>query len=86
MRKKVAALGAALMVVLATAAAAFAITNGTPDGNRHPYVGLMVAIDSDGVPLWRCSGSLLSPTVFLTAGHCVEDRGLGKPGTGHDRP
>ena len=73
MRKKVAALGAALMVVLATAAAALAITNGTPDGNRHPYVGLMVALDSDGVPLWRCSGSLLSPTVFLTAGHCVED-------------
>jgi len=72
MRKKVAALGAALMVMLATAAAALAITNGTPDGNNHPYVGLMVALDSDGVPQWRCSGSLLSPTVFLTAGHCVE--------------
>jgi len=72
MRKKVAALGAALMVMLATAAAALAITNGTPDGNNHPYVGLMVALDSDGVPLWRCSGSLLSPTVLLTAGHCVE--------------
>jgi len=72
MQKKVAALGAALLVMLATAAAALAITNGTADGNRHPYVGLMVALDSDGVPLWRCSGSLLSPTVFLTAGHCVD--------------
>jgi hypothetical protein len=49
-----------------------AITNGQPDGNNHPYVGLMVALDKDGVPQWRCSGSLLTPTVFLTAGHCTQ--------------
>jgi hypothetical protein len=58
--------------LLLSGAAAFAITNGQPDGDNHPYVGLMVALDADGVPLWRCSGSLLSPTVFLTAGHCTE--------------
>ena len=30
----------------------------------------MVAQDADGNPLWRCSGTLLSSTLFLTAGHC----------------
>jgi hypothetical protein len=62
----------ASVAVLVLGAPASAITNGVPDGDNHPYVGLMVAIDEDGVPLWRCSGSLLSSTVFLTAGHCVE--------------
>jgi Trypsin len=61
---------AAVMVTFATGSSA--VTNGQPDNGRHPYVGLMVALDKDGVPLWRCSGSLLSPTVFLTAGHCTE--------------
>jgi len=72
MRKKVAALAAAVSVMFGATATALAITNGTADGTNHPYVGLMVAIDEDGVPLWRCSGSLLSATVFLTAGHCTE--------------
>ena len=31
-----------------------AITYGELDGNGHPYVGLMVAKDADGNPLWRC--------------------------------
>jgi len=51
---------------------ASAITNGDLDGNAHPYVGLMVAQDAAGNPLWRCSGTLLSSTIFLTAGHCTE--------------
>lgn len=49
-----------------------AITDGELDGNRHPYVGLMVAQDDQGNPMWRCSGTLLSSTLFLTAGHCTE--------------
>lgn len=49
-----------------------AITDGELDGDGHPYVGIMVAQLADGTPLWRCSGTLLSDTVFLTAGHCTE--------------
>jgi V8-like Glu-specific endopeptidase len=48
------------------------VTNGTLDGDAHPYVGLMAAQDGAGNFLWRCSGALLSPTLFLTAGHCTE--------------
>ncbi|MCU0501352.1 MAG: trypsin-like serine protease, partial [Anaerolineae bacterium] len=61
-----------LVLVLAVVAPAAAITDGEPDGERHPYVGLMVAQDANHNPLWRCSGTLLSPTLFLTAGHCTE--------------
>jgi hypothetical protein len=50
---------------------AFAITNPRPDGGEHPYVGLAV-FDVDGAPSHRCTGTLLSPTVFLTAGHCTD--------------
>ncbi|MCW3493122.1 trypsin-like serine protease [Microbacterium sp. SSM24] len=31
----------------------------------------MVAQTADGDPLWRCSGTLISPTVYITAGHCT---------------
>jgi hypothetical protein len=62
-----------LVAVLALSVVpAMAVTDGTPDEDGHPYVGLMVAKNGDGNVLWRCSGTLLSPTIFLTAGHCTE--------------
>jgi Trypsin len=71
MRKLLTVLGAlAAGAVLALPAAA--ITDGEPDGDGHPFVGLMVAQDASGDPLWRCSGTLLSEWLFLTAGHCTE--------------
>jgi hypothetical protein len=84
-----------LILVLTATGSVFAITDGEPDGNGHPYVGLMVAQDGAGNPLWRCSGTLLSPTLFLTAGHCTEapaahveiwfaaDVDAGRPGNGY---
>lgn len=72
MKKVTIALLLTLMLVFSTIGVASAVTDGEPDGEGHPYVGLMVAQDEDGNPLWRCSGTLLSPTLFLTAGHCTE--------------
>lgn len=65
---------AALVAVAIFAAPAGAITNGTADGNAHPNVGGLVNDRqySDGTWLY-CSGTLISPTVFLTAAHCAED-------------
>jgi V8-like Glu-specific endopeptidase len=72
MKKVTIALLLTLMLVLSTFGMASAVTDGELDGEGHPYVGLMVAQDANGNPLWRCSGTLLSPTLFLTAGHCTE--------------
>lgn len=70
-RKRLVVLVATGIAVLSSATAALAITNGQPDGNNHPYVGLAV-FDVGGLPSHRCSASLLSPTVVLTAGHCTD--------------
>jgi hypothetical protein len=60
----------ALVAMAVTPAAA--ITNGSLDGNDHPYVGLMTAHAANGDYLWRCSGTLLNSNVFVTAGHCTD--------------
>ncbi len=65
-------LAATLLAVTLSAAPAQAITHGQLDGDGHPFVGLMVAKDAAGNPLVRCSGTLISPTVYLTAGHCTQ--------------
>src|SRR4029453_2976123 len=63
-----------LAAVLLPAAPAGAITNGAADGTAHPNVGGLVSPTqySDGTWLY-CSGTLISPTVFLTAAHCGEE-------------
>jgi hypothetical protein len=63
-----ASLATALMALLAATPAA-AVLNGKPD-TAHPYVGIFVTeVDGRTVPV--CSGFLVSPTVFVTAAHCV---------------
>ncbi len=71
MKKFAVAIVLVLALVLSTVGVVSAITNGQPDGNNHPYVGLLV-FDVGGVPAWRCSGALIAPNVVLTAGHCTD--------------
>ncbi|MGG7382463.1 hypothetical protein ACQ7B2_28190, partial [Escherichia coli] len=53
---------------LIPAASASAITNGANDGNRHPEVGMMLATQAHSDGTWvRCTGTLISSNVFLTA-------------------
>ncbi len=61
----------ALAGTLVFAAPAAAIINGGPDGNGHPEVGALLAPHAFSDGTWEeCSGTLISPTVFLTAAHC----------------
>lgn len=72
-RRLVPAVFAAAAALVATALPVAAITNGTRDSAeepRYPYVGLMIA-EVGGAPAWRCTGTLIDPDVFLTAGHCT---------------
>lgn len=64
-------LALALLAAAVFASAALAITYGEPDDGRHPYVGALVGTFSSGTFPY-CSGTLISPTVFLTAAHCAE--------------
>lgn len=72
MRKRIGLVFVVVTVMLVAVTSVSAITNGSPDNGAHPYVGIMVADDADGNPLWRCSGTLISSKLFLTAGHCTE--------------
>jgi len=79
MRRLIPVLIAAL-VALALAAPATAITKNYVPDFEHPFVGLVVFYVADGddagtAPDFshRCSGSLLTSTVFLTAGHCTDE-------------
>jgi hypothetical protein len=69
MRKYVLALPA---IFLLSTAPADAITGNFVKDFEHPFVGLVVFYDQDGEFSHRCSGALLTPRVFLTAGHCTD--------------
>jgi hypothetical protein len=60
---------AAIALAVITANPAAAIIGGQPDGNRHPNVGAL-DLRPIGFPI-PCSGTLVSPTVYVTAGHCT---------------
>jgi secreted trypsin-like serine protease len=73
MRRRLLLAAVLLLAVLLPAYPASAITDGRADGGAHPNVGGLVSPTqySDGTWIY-CSGTLISPTVFLTAAHCAE--------------
>jgi len=58
-----------LLAAVGLQAPAMASTGGTPDGDTHPNVAVIVFYDADG--RFRCSATLVSPTVLITAAHCT---------------
>ena len=75
MLRRLAVTACAAILALANASTAQAITNGKPDFT-HTYTGAIVAVgDSFGPdPIAYCSGTLVAPTVFVTAAHCLVDQ------------
>lgn len=73
-RRRHVVVATALVAAIGLAAPARAITDGTPDGTRHPSVGALVY---PGTALPVCSGTLVPSVaygaVFLTAAHCLTD-------------
>ena len=71
--KRVIALVAVAVAPLALAAGfAFAQTGAAvPDGDGHPNVGALLMPRADGSLSIICSGTLVTPRVFLTASHCT---------------
>jgi hypothetical protein len=85
-RKPAFLLAAVLAAILASSASA--ITYGQADGGGHPGTGALVFFSPTRHEYRiECSGTLISPTVFLTASHCtafLEANGISNVGVSFD--
>jgi hypothetical protein len=70
--RKTLALLALLIAMLVLGSPAGAITGNFQADNTHTYVGLIAFYDANDVFTHRCSGSLITANVVLTAGHCTD--------------
>ena len=71
MKKLVAALAVAFLALVGAGSALAQTGDVHIDGNAHPNVGALLMPRADGSLRIICSGTLVSPRVFLTAGHCT---------------
>jgi hypothetical protein len=79
MRRFLAVMTAFLMLALVAAPAAAVTKGGAADAGEHPYVGQLIfyvpdaptSLYPDPGGWFSCSGTLLSSTVVVTAGHCT---------------
>ena len=74
MKKVVMAWMLTLVLLFSVVGVAGAVTDGELDGDGHPHVVLLLMETELGLK-YRCSATLLSPTVVLTAGHCTSNYG-----------
>ena len=72
MKKYVVAWILTLALLFSVVGVASAITDGELDYEGHPHVVLLL-MEVGGEPMYRCSATMLSPTVVLTAGHCTSN-------------
>jgi len=71
-RRTLAFVALAVALVALGASPAGAVTGNYQQDFAHPYVGLIAFYDANGTFTHRCTGSLIAPSVFLTAGHCTD--------------
>jgi hypothetical protein len=79
MRARILTVLVTALALVGVAGPAEAIKGGVPDAGAHPYVGQLLyyvptAQDprfSDPGAWFNCTGTLVSPTIVLTAGHCT---------------
>jgi secreted trypsin-like serine protease len=84
-----AALAAIVVLALAATPVAAVTKGGTADAGEHPMVGQLVFYVPDALPSpypepggwFSCSGTLVSSTVVVTAGHCTFAVGLDSDST-----
>ena len=67
------AMAAMAGLVTVPALTATAITGGAPDGEGHPNVAIILFYDEADHLRYRCSATLVTPTVLVTAAHCTAD-------------
>lgn len=70
MRLRLLAVAASVLLVVGIPGPALASTGGTPDGDRHPNVALILGYDDGG--RFRCTATLIRDDLLLTAAHCTD--------------